>query len=492
MDDYKVFTWDDDKFKDMKEMIANLHKKGFKVVTIIDPGVKKERDYQVYDQCLENGFYLTDPDGIPYVNEVWPGECIFPDFTNSDCRKWWGDNHQKLLEIGIDGIWNDMNEPASFNGPLPEDVLFDNEGQLMEHKEAHNIYGHLMSKSTYEGINNFSNKRPYVITRASYAGTQKYSTFWTGDNQSLWQHLRMALPMLMNMGLSGLSFSGTDIGGFGSDATAELLIRWYQASIFTPLFRNHSSTGSRDQEPWAFNQEVEEISKKYIKLRYKFIPYLYDLLWQGEKTGLPVMRPLFLHNQSDSNTYNLNDQFLAGENILMAPVLEQGQNYRKVYLPEGKWIDYWTGKEHQGNNYILKETPIDILPMYIKEGSIIPNYEVQNYIGEKKIEELKLKIYPGAGDYLHYQDDGESFAYRDGKFNLYKIIQDENDQKFEVTLNLKNEGYKKRYNNFEIEFFNTKIEKIRVDDQKIDFEKGSQSIIFNIDGDFSKVELFKA
>ncbi|TDO85908.1 alpha-glucosidase [Halanaerobium saccharolyticum] len=492
MDDYKVFTWDDNKFKNMKEMIENLHQKGFKVVTIIDPGVKKEKGYQVYDQCLENGFYLTDQDGIPYVNEVWPGECIFPDFINSDCRAWWGNNHQKLLEIGIDGIWNDMNEPASFNGPLPEDVRFDNDGQKMEHKEAHNIYGHLMSKSTYEGINKVSNKRPFVITRASYAGTQKYSTFWTGDNHSLWQHLRMALPMLMNMGLSGLSFSGTDIGGFGSDATAELLTRWYQASIFTPLFRNHSSIGSRDQEPWAFKQEVEEISKKYIKLRYKFIPYLYDLLWQGKKTGLPVMRPLFLHNQSDSNTYNLNDQFLAGENILMAPVVQQGQKYRKVYLPDGKWLDYWTGEEHQGNNYILKESPLDTLPMYIKKGSIIPNYEVQNYIGEKKMDELKLKIYPGEGDYLHYQDDGQSFAYREGEFNLYKFIQEENDQSYEVTLDLKKQRYDELYSSFKIEFFNTKIDEVRVDTQKIDFEKGSQSILFNIDGDFSKVELIKA
>lgn len=492
MNDYKVFTWDENRFRDMQKMVENLHEKGFKVVTIIDPGVKKEKGYQIYDQCLENSFYITDPDGIPYVNEVWPGECVFPDFTNSACRKWWGDNHKKLLEIGIDGIWNDMNEPASFNGPLPENVLFDNDGRNIEHKEAHNIYGHLMSKSTYEGLNNLTDKRPFVITRASYAGTQKYSTFWTGDNQSLWEHLRMALPMLMNMGLSGLSFSGTDIGGFGFDSTAELLTRWYQASIFTPLFRNHSSTGSRDQEPWAFKQETEEISKKYIKLRYKFIPYLYDLLWQGEKTGLPVMRPLFLHHQSDSNTYNLNDQFLAGENILMAPVVQQGQRCRKVYLPEGKWIDYWTGEEHQGNNYILKATPLDMLPMYIKKGSIIPNYEVQNYIGEKKMDELKLKIYPGDGNYLHYQDDGESFDYQEGKYNLYKFTQNVDDQSYKVSLEFKNRGYTDFYSSFEIEFFNTEIDEVKVDDERIDFEKGAQSITFNINGEFRKIELFKA
>ncbi|RCW60368.1 uncharacterized protein DUF5110 [Halanaerobium sp. ST460_2HS_T2] len=491
MDDYKVFTWDEDKFNNMQEMIENLHEKGFKVVTIIDPGIKKEKGYQVFDQCLENEFYLTDPDGIPYVNEVWPGECVFPDFTNSDCRNWWADNHKRLLEIGIDGIWNDMNEPASFNGPLPENVLFDNDGKKIEHKEAHNIYGHLMSKSTYEGLNNLTDKRPFVITRASYAGTQKYSTFWTGDNQSLWEHLRMALPMLMNMGLSGLSFSGTDIGGFGFDSSAELLTRWYQASIFTPLFRNHSSTGSRDQEPWAFDQEVEEISKKYIKLRYKFIPYIYDLLWQGEKTGLPVMRPLFLHNQSDNNTYNLNDQFLAGENIMVAPVVQQGQKYRKVYLPEGKWIDYWTGKEHQGNNYILKESNLDTLPMYIKKGSIIPNYEAQNYIGEKEMDELKLKIYPGDGSYLHYQDDGESFEYQKGKYNLYKFTQNVYDQNYKVTLEFENKGYNEFYNSFEVEFFNTEITEIKVDEQKINFEKGSQSVTFNIEGDFCKIELLK-
>jgi hypothetical protein len=276
-----------------------------------------------------------------------------------------------------------------------------------------------MSRATFEGLQKLSDKRPFVITRAAYAGTQKYATVWTGDNQSLWSHLQMMVPQLCNLGMSGFAFAGTDIGGFGADTTPELLTRWIEAAVFSPLFRNHSCQGTRRQEPWQFDDQVVGIYRKYVKMRYRFLPYLYDLFYQGEQTGLPVMRPLVLHYPKDPETYNLNGEFLVGENLLVAPVLEQGATKKMVYLPEGEWYDYWTGEKITGGKYFLRDAPIDLCPMYLKEGTMIPMYEKMAYVGEKPYRTLYLLTTPGEASYDHFQDNGEDYAYRKGVYNLY-------------------------------------------------------------------------
>ncbi|WP_163192943.1 glycoside hydrolase family 31 protein [Clostridium thermarum] len=482
MDGYRVFTWDKNRFPNPKEFLAKLKEKGFKAVTIIDPGVKKDKGYKIYDEGLEKGYYATDKDGVTYVNRVWPGDSVYPDFSNDKVRNWWSDNQKIMMDYGVSGIWNDMNEPASFNGPLPMDVMFNNDGIQAQHKEIHNVYGHYMSKATYEGIKKYTGKRPFVITRACYAGTQKYSTVWTGDNQSLWEHLRMSLPMLMNLGLSGMAFCGTDVGGFGHDCTPELLSRWVQVGAFTPLFRNHSAMNTRDQEPWAFDEKTEEINRKYIKLRYKLLPYIYDIMWQVENTGLPVIRPLLLNYQDDSNTYEINDEFLCGDNILVAPIVEQGRKVRTVYLPEGdNWVDYWTKEEFQGGQYIIKEAALDVCPIYIKAGSVIPNYPSQNYVGEIDVKELTLDIYPPvkgeSSSYLHYQDDGESFEYRDGKYNLYEFVLKKNNG-LEISISTKNLGYNNKYESFKLHINNLEPSEIVVDGVKVDFVKSEGGIDF--------------
>ena len=462
MDDFRVFTWDNKKFKNPKAFTDELKSMGFKVVTIIDPGVKVDKGYKIYDEGLKNGYFATDKDGMVYKNTVWPGDSVFPDFMNSQVRKWWGNNQKIMFNLGIAGIWNDMNEPASFNGPLPEDIVFNNDGTLVTHKEIHNVYGHMMDKATYEGIKEATNKRPFVVTRACYAGTQKYSTVWTGDNQSTWEHLRMSLPMLMNIGLSGMAFCGTDVGGFGFDCTGELLSRWMQVGTFTPLFRNHSTIGSREQEPWAFDEITEEINKKYIKLRYKFIPYLYDMMHKCEKSGAPIIRPLLYNYQNDKKTYEINDEFMFGDNVLVSPVVEQGARQKLVYLPKGNsWIDYWTGEEFEGGQYIIKDAPLDICPIYIKTMSIISNGEDVNYIGEKDTECLNLSIYlcdkKGEGKYIAYNDDGESFDYKNGRFNEYEFIFDLNDN-LNIKMN-KNIGYENKYKSIEFTLHNFKNNK---------------------------------
>ena len=477
MDDFRVFTWDKERFNEPEKIVKEFKDKGFKLVTIIDPGVKKDKGYKIYDEGIENGYFATEKDGIPYVNKVWPGDSMFPDFSDEKTRKWWAKNQKIMMDTGVAGIWNDMNEPASFNGPLPDDVQFKNDGRPSDHKEIHNVYGSLMAKSCFEGIKEATNKRPFVITRACYAGTQKYSTVWTGDNQSMWEHLRMSIPMLLNLGLSGLSFCGTDVGGFGFDCTAELLSRWVQVGCFTPLFRNHSSIYTRDQEPWAFDKETEDINRKYIKLRYKLLPYLYDCMWLGEKNGLPIMRPLVIHYEKDKNTHNINDEFLFGENILVAPILEQGKNNRVVYLPEGTWIDYWTNEAIEGGGDILKEAPLETCPIYIKSGSIIPNYPEQNYVGEKKITELTLDIYEGTGSYSHYEDDGESFNYKTGEYNLYSVNM-KNEDAIVIDFKLEHSGYESSYEVIKFIINKNDVKKIKVNGKEIEFNLKNNKCLF--------------
>ncbi|MDE7019823.1 MAG: glycoside hydrolase family 31 protein [Lachnospiraceae bacterium] len=424
MERYKVFTWNREHYDDAGTLLSDLKKQGIKAVTIIDPGVKVEKDYPMYEEGVENGFFAKSPDGSVYVNTVWPGDAVYPDFGSPAVRKWWGEHLQFYTSLGVGGVWNDMNEPASFNGPLPDDVVFTDEDRASTHAEMHNVYGHNMAKATYEGWKALTGKRPFVITRACYGGSQKYATAWTGDNQSLWTHLRMAIPQQCNLGLSGMAFVGTDIGGFGADTTPELLIRWVQAGCFSPLFRNHCAIGSMNQEPWLFGEETLDIYRKYVNLRYTLLPYFYDLCRECEQTGLPILRPLVLHYEKDENVRNMNDEFLVGEHLLVAPVVEQGARKRMVYLPEGDWYDYWSSgaeklRHYPGKQYYIVDAPLDVCPIFVKAGTILPKSPAQMYVGEIADPELILEVYPGEGSYVHYHDNEEDFAYRDGAYHEY-------------------------------------------------------------------------
>lgn len=438
MDGYRVFTWNHKMFGEPGSIVKEIADSGFKSVAIIDPGVKLDEDYEMYREGTDNDYFAKTPEGETYVNTVWPGESVYPDFGKPAVRKWWGSKQKYLTDWGFRGIWNDMNEPASFNGELPADVMFTDEDRPMRHEEMHNVYGHFMAKATYEGLKKADGKRPFVITRACYAGTQKYATVWTGDNQSLWHHLQMAIPQLCNLGMSGVAFAGTDVGGFGADCTAELLCRWVQVGAFSPLFRNHSAKGSRRQEPWQFDEKTIAINRKFIELRYRLLPYFYDLFHVCEETGLPIVRPLVLHYEDDSEVWNLNGEFLVGEQLLVAPVVEQGATKKLVYLPEGNWYDFETGKPFEGRRYHIVEAPLDTCPMFVKEGTILPTYEVMQYVGERPYDTLKLLVYPGAGTYVHYQDNGSDFAYRDGAYNLYEFT---SDGRSEIKQKMLHEGY---------------------------------------------------
>jgi alpha-glucosidase len=491
MDGYRVFTWNNETFPNPQELIAELAKQGFKVVTIIDPGVKKDRGYAIYEEGLANGYFATDADGVTYVNRVWPGDSVYPDFTSAAVREWWGDNHKPLLEMGIAGIWTDMNEPASFNGPLPDDVQFQNDGYPTDHREAHNVYGGLMAQATYEGVKKWTGKRPFVITRACYAGTQKYSTVWTGDNQSFWEHLRMSIPMLSNLGLSGMAFVGTDVGGFSFDCTGELLSRWVQVGCFTPLFRNHAAANTRDQEPWTFDETTERINRQYIQLRYRILPYLYDQMWRGETNGLPLIRPLLLHYQQDNITHDLNDQFMCGDSIMVAPIVQQGQTVRQVYLPIGTWYDYWTKQKYSGGTFILQHAELDTCPIYIKQGAIIPNDLPQQYVGEHRADQLIVEHYPNAdgasSSYEHLQDDGEGFGYQNGECHIWRFSATSHPTGAIVTVHkdTPNTNWHRAteisYKKIEWRIFGIPATRVEINGQALGFEQTEGAVTFEID-----------
>lgn len=448
MDAFKVFTVNEKRFPDMKKYVQDLKEQGIKLVTIIDPGVKKEEGYEVYDEGVKKGYFAKDKDGEIYENVVWPGESVYPDFGRKEVRDWWGENHKILLDAGIRGIWNDMNEPASFRGELPQDVVFYDEDKKSDHAEMHNVYGHYMGKATYEGLKKMDGRRPFVLTRACYSGSQKYAAGWTGDNHSIWAHLQMAIPQLCNLGLSGMPIVGTDIGGFGSDTTEELMIRWVQVGCFSVFCRNHAAMGTRNQEPWEFSEKALNIYRKYLELRYSLLPYYYDLLVEEEKTGLPVMRPLVLNYEHDRMARNCNDEFMIGDSILVAPVVEQGAVYKMVYLPEGDWYDFWTGEKIAGGQTFVREAGIDVCPVYVKAGSIIPRFQKCLSTDFRNKEELILDVYPGDGEYIHYQDDGETFDYREGVYNKYRfVLKDGN-----ITTEVLHQGYKKPYEKISINF----------------------------------------
>lgn len=422
MNGYRVFTFDDKKFPDVKGLSEKLADRGVKLISIIDPGVKKDEDYFMYKEGMEMDAFAHDIDGSVYENAVWPGTSVFPDFTKQSVRSWWGDKTKILLEHGISGIWNDMNEPASFNGPLPDDVQF----EYGAHEKVHNIYGHFMAKATYEGLaKNDGGKRPFVLTRAAYAGSQKYCGGWTGDNHSIWAHIALSLEQVCNLSVSGLAMCGSDIGGFGSDTTPELLVRFYEAAVFVPFFRNHSAMGTRRQEPWQFDETTIDAVRKTVKLRYRFIPYIYDLAHECEKTGAPIVRPLVYEYPADKHVRNISDEYMLGSFVLVAPVIAPGKEAREVYLPDGDWYDYYTGEKYSGGRYILADAPLDKVPVFIKAGAIIPVADGEIRSTEDITEDkISILTYLGKGSFVHYQDDNETFAYRDGAYNAVEYTLD--------------------------------------------------------------------
>lgn len=440
MNGYRVFTFDKERFPNPEKLISDLREMGIRVVPIVDPGVKKDAEYAIYQEGVNEDLFCKYIEGETYFGEVWPGVSAFPDFTEEKVRNWWGEKHAFYTNIGVEGIWNDMNEPAVFNESKTMDleVMHRNDGKPTTHRELHNVYGLLMGKATYEGMKQqLDGKRPFLLTRAGYAGVQRYASVWTGDNRSFWEHLQMSLPMVMNLGLSGVAFTGPDVGGFAHDTNAELLTRWTQVGAFTPYFRNHSAIGFRYQEPWQFGEKYEAIMKRYIQMRYEWMPQLYSLFYEASQKGLPVMRPLLMEYPQDEKTYNLNDQFMLGDNVIFAPILQPAITDRAVYLPKGNWVEFSTGEVFEGEKTYLIHAELDDLPIFVKQGTALMQGEwVSNT--QKTPRNVNMNVYAGiAGEkyqFTYYDDDGETFAHEEGNYLKLDIEVISTNAKLEVNV----------------------------------------------------------
>src|SRR5712691_7820091 len=449
MQGYRLFTWDTTRFPSPRAFTDKLKQQGVRLVTIVDPGVKyqppesgagdktatpnpelapQDKSYYVYNQGTERNYFLKRKGAGVYIGKVWPGESVYVDFTLEAARRWWGDLHRAFTDNGVAGIWDDMNEPSDFvdqTGKAQMDVVSFDEGEYSTHAKNRNVFALLMARATREGLERLQpDRRPYIITRAGYAGYQRYTTMWTGDNTSTWEAMALSIPMFETLGLSGVPFIGTDVGGFIGRSDGELLTRWYQIGFLTPMCRNHMQIDSYDHEPWRFGKYYEDIIRKYLKLRYRLLPFLYTTLEEAHRTGVPMFRPLVLNYQDDANTYNLDDEFMIGNDLLVAPVLRPDVVERLVYLPKGIWYDYWTNKKYEGGTMIRAAAPLELVPLFVRGGAIIPLGPEMNYVGEKPIDPVTFGIYPdddGSASTTFYEDDGISPAYEQEVFRRTSI-----------------------------------------------------------------------
>lgn len=425
MDKYKIFSWDKERFSQPEKMIEELKKMGFEVVVICDPGIKIEKGYLPYDDGLEKDLFIKYPDGTNYEGEVWPGWCNFPDFTMERARVWWTEMMKAYSDIGVEGYWNDMNEIATWGQMLPDNIMFDFEGEGGTTRKARNIYGLQMSKTAYDSAKaNLGGKRPFTLTRAGFSGVQRYSALWTGDNVASDEHMLLGVRMVNSLGLSGIAFSGYDVGGFVGDAGSALFARWIQVGAFAPFFRGHSTINTKDSEPWSFGEEVEEISKNYIQLRYRMMPYLYNAFLQAVETGMPIARSLTINYTFDSKIYDssFENQYLLGGAVLVAP-MRSDSSFHKVYLPEGEWYEFFTDEQLEGGQELIREYTLEHFPLFVKSSSIIPTYAKAKDNSKNIDDTLELHVYNGnaANSFEYYEDDGVSHAHEEHVFHRRKI-----------------------------------------------------------------------
>ncbi len=406
MDRYRVFTTDPARFPDLAGLADDLSRQNVGLVAILDPGIAYDPDFEVCREALEGDHICRYPDDTPVVAPVWPGDCLFPDFTRPETRSWWGDHYRFFVDSGIDGVWHDMNEPSAFtpvgDPTLPRDTRHHMDGRGGDHVEAHNVYALLEARAAFEGLQRLRpGRRPWILSRSGTAGLQRYAWNWTGDSESTWEGLKLSIVHALGLSLSGIPFTGSDVGGFGGDPDAELFVRWLQCAAFMPFFRVHSAFFTPPREPWAFGEPALSIVRTWLKRRLALLPYLYTVAWEVASRGVPWVRPLFWHHPSDRDLWDVDDAFLVGDALLVAPVVAPGATRRTVRLPPGAWYDEWTGRPVAGGRPVDLEAPLERIPVLVREGTVLPLDA-----GER----LELHVYPdgqGTARGLRYDDPGD-------------------------------------------------------------------------------------
>lgn len=427
MANFKVFTFDEERFPNPKAMHSQLRDMGFRSVVIADPGIKRESGYPIYDSGTEADVFVKYPDGKPWAAQVWPGWSHFPDFTTPKGRNWWANHVKFYTDHGVSGLWNDMNEPASWGQNSPDVVEFGWEGNPTSHREAHNVYGMLMARASRQGVEqNLNGERPFLLTRAGFSGVQRYSAVWTGDNVATDAHMLAGVRLVNSLGMAGIAFSGYDVGGFVGEASPELYARWISIGAFSPLFRGHSMIDTRDSEPWTYGETVEAIARNYIALRYKLLPTIYSAMHTASQTGLPLARSLAMLYPANEMVFRpeFQDQYFFGDSLMICPV-SSTKHLTKVYLPEGDWYDFHTDTHYTGNQVIVAECGLGTLPIFVNRGAPILTQSAVQHTAQRHNGVLEIHVWFAAvGIAKWYEDDGvtndhlhQQFALREVHYN---------------------------------------------------------------------------
>ncbi len=463
---YAPFTVNREYFPTFEKMISDFLAEGMRTVLITDLHIKKDPNhgYVPYDSGMKQDVFVKNPDGSVFVGKVWPGDSVFPDFTLSRVRDWWGGLYKNFVDMGVAGFWNDMNEPSVFETPtktMPLDVVHRLDGgTTLDHRAIHNVYGMENARATYDGVLKLRpNERPFVLTRAAYAGAERYAASWTGDNSATWNHIGMSVPMVMSLGVSGYPLMGVDVGGFAGSPPVDLLTRWYELGVFYPIYRDHAAKGTAPHEPWANGPEQEAIRKRYIELRYRLLPYIYTSMEETSRTGVPLMEPLFLEYPSEEDYYGDDHVFLFGHDFFVAPVVTEKLDAEEIHLPPGDWYDFWTAEKHPSHEHISLHPALAEMPIYVRAGAIIPMQPVVQDTNERPDGPLQLRVY--AGDDCRgtlYEDDGISFAYKKGDFLRINYACQVSPDSLSVTSTIVKNAFQPWWNSTQLKIFGTSAE----------------------------------
>lgn len=420
----KYFTWDPVAFSNHRQLIGNLTSKGRRLITIIDPHIKRDSNYPVYNEGVENNYFVKTKDGNDYDGWCWPGSSSWPDYFNPAVRKWWESKFAPEFFPGFEGgvvdIWNDMNEPSVFSGPevtCPKDVKHFGD---WENRDVHNIYGMLMTKATFNGLVTYRpNLRPFILTRAFFVGSQRYCAAWTGDNMAKWDHMKATIPMILSLSVVGMTFSGADVPGFFYNPEEELVIRWYQAAIFHPFFRAHGHIDTKRREPYLYPEATMKLLREALRTRYVYLPLMYTLFHENEVSGMPVMRPLWFHFPHDLNSFSVDESYLLGDCILVHPVTDAGATHVDVYFPGDEsveWLWIATNEKFYGGKVAKIPVTMSSMPFFHLTGKIVPTRRrvrrsAALTLGDPITLEVVLDSSLKSTGHL-YLDDGYTYNYR--------------------------------------------------------------------------------
>lgn len=440
MHGFRVFTWNPVTFPNLSGLLGDLARDGYRAVAILDPGLKADRSYPAYAEARRKGLLLKRSDGGRLVREVWAGPSEFPDFTSPECRSWWSGQVRSFAKVGFAGLWNDMNEPSIFTEPrtLPDDTPHDWEGEGNTHAGGgHAVYGMQMARASREGMASLHrDRRPFIISRAGYAGLQRYATTWNGDSLATWEHLQITIPQMLNLGMSGIPFSGSDAGGFRGDPDAELYLRWMQLASMTPFFRTHSARTARERNPWSYDVGTTDRIREVVERRYRLLPYLYTAVRRASADGVPIVRPMLFEQPERADFQHIDDQFMLGDHLLVAPIIERSARSRSVVLPDGNWYPLGKGVVVAGGGAVTDAAGMG-LPLYVRAGTVLPTWPVRQSTSEP-VDNLILEVYAGEATSGLYEDAGEGYGYRDGDFRLSTFAT--NSGRAELAVSWKKEG----------------------------------------------------